>query len=150
MPKLSKNKFGFLPLFFLITSLFLLSGCSPQEAGGAIKDKLRDLNRGLGEEFNNFNKEEKDSVMDFFQKKKKEGGESDRAEESSPKEKAKELSPEEKEKIDAWLEEKGLNKYGDSQGVYYPHGTPLVDPETGEKIGRYEYILQRYPNILNK
>lgn len=138
MLEILKNKAGLLSLFFLIFSIFLLAGCSPKEAGETVKNKLKSLNEGLGEEFNDFNKrEEGGSVMDFLKQDK----EQDRSGESE------ELTVEEKEKIDAWLEERNLNKYGDSQGVYYPNGTPLMDSETGEKIERYDYILERYPQL---
>ena len=60
------------------------------------------------------------------------------------------LSKEVKQKIDEWLEEKGLNRYGDPDGTYYTGGTPLFDETTGEAIERYQYILGRVPGILEK
>lgn len=59
------------------------------------------------------------------------------------------LSPGQKTAIDAWLKENGYNRYGDSRGILYTGGTPLFNEETGETLDRYEYILERHPDIFD-
>ena len=60
------------------------------------------------------------------------------------------FSREQKERIDLWLETNGYNRYGDLKNTYYPGGTPLFDESTGESKERYEYILEKHPDILSK
>ena len=145
MLKISKNKTTIFSVIFFVVLLFLLSGCSPKDAGEMVKNKLKVFNDKLGEEFNGFEKENaEDSTLDFL--KENQEGKAGEKEKTNPSE----LTQEQKDKIDQWLDDKGLNKYGDTRGVYYPNGTPLVNQETGEEMERYEYILQRYPDILNK
>ncbi|MCK5510254.1 hypothetical protein KAI65_01765 [Candidatus Parcubacteria bacterium] len=60
------------------------------------------------------------------------------------------LTKEHKEKIDKWLEENNLNRYGDSMGIFYVGGTPLFNEVTGESKERFEYILEKIPDILEK
>jgi len=141
--KIAKNKTTIFSVIFFAVLLFLLSGCSPEGAGEAVKNKLKTFNDRLGEEFNGFDKEAENSTLGFLKESQDEKKEKEK---TAPAE----LTREQKEKIDEWLEDNGLNKYGDTKGVYYPDGTPLINQETGEKMERYEYILQRYPDILNK
>ena len=61
-------------------------------------------------------------------------------------EKPAEISEAEKVKIEAWIKENNLNKYGDPQGMMYTGGTPLFDEKTGKRIDRYDYILRNHPN----
>jgi hypothetical protein len=117
-----KNKTTFL-LLMLFFSIFL-SGC----------DRLRTIDEYLGV---------------FFDEEKK-------APEAVSPEEPKEvidatgLSRELKERIDVWLEANGFNRYGDPEGTYYMGGTPLFDERTGETRERYEYIMEKQPDILNK
>ncbi|MCK5211759.1 hypothetical protein KAJ89_03590 [Candidatus Parcubacteria bacterium] len=60
------------------------------------------------------------------------------------------LSKDIKQNIDEWLENEGLNRYGDPEGTYYTGGTPLFNESTGVAIERYQYILGRVPGILEK
>ena len=60
------------------------------------------------------------------------------------------LTPEMREKIDLWLGANGYNRYGDPEDTYYTGGTPLFNEMTGEAIDRYEYILEKHPDILSK
>ena len=62
----------------------------------------------------------------------------------------KDLSKEHKEKIDKWLGENDLNRYGDAIGIFYTGGTPLFNEATGESKERFEYILEKIPDILEK
>jgi len=109
-------------LLFLI---FSLSGCT----------SLKSVDQKLGEVF--FNEEKADVLVAKEEKK----------EESEPNDI---LSLETKEKIDKWLKENNLNRYGDSLKTYYTGGTPLFNEETGESIERFEYIFQKIPDILDK
>ncbi len=52
----------------------------------------------------------------------------------------------EKARIDQWIIDKGLNRYGDPIGTMYAGGTPLFDEKTGAMTDRYEYIIKRYPD----
>ncbi|MCD4693816.1 hypothetical protein K8R62_00455 [bacterium] len=134
-----KGKILLLSLFVL-TTIFFLSGCVIRDAQISISEKLKWFNDMLGDEFNDFNKRQEDSVINVFKEKKEE--------DSEKKLESSQLGDEDKKKIDNWLLENGLNKYGDTEGVYYPEGTPLMNGEDEEKIERYQYLLKRYPNIL--
>lgn len=61
-----------------------------------------------------------------------------------------ELTRLQKKAIDEWLSENGFNRYGDKNGTRYEGGTPLVDEENEESINRFEYILERVPDIIDK
>ncbi|HSV74087.1 MAG TPA: hypothetical protein VLH79_10045 [Chthonomonadales bacterium] len=50
-------------------------------------------------------------------------------------------------KIDDWLARSGLNKYGDRPGTVYAGGSPLMDERTGHVRDRYEYILEKHPEL---
>lgn len=52
-----------------------------------------------------------------------------------------------KARIDRWIKEKNLNRYGDPKGTVYAGGTPLFDERTGRSRDRYEYILERHPEL---
>jgi hypothetical protein len=128
---LRKKPFFVLCLFSLS---FLLSGC---EAGN-LSASLRSLDENLGRTFGNFEgSKSSSSALDFLNKKS----------ESASSTSSAVLTAEQKKKIDEWLEKKGLNKYGDSNKAFYTNGTPLFD-EKGRPIERYEYILNKFPNIL--
>jgi len=59
-----------------------------------------------------------------------------------------ELTKEQKEKIDEFIKENGLNRYGDASGIFYTGGTPLFNEATGESIDRFEYILKKHPEFF--
>lgn len=63
---------------------------------------------------------------------------------------ASDLTPEQKEKIEKWLNDNNLNRYGDALDIFYAGGTPLFDEASGKSIERFEYILKKHPDILNK
>ena len=56
------------------------------------------------------------------------------------------LSEEEKAKIEAWIKENDLNRYGDPKDRVYIGGTPLFDERSGQRIDRYDYILRNHPD----
>jgi hypothetical protein len=55
-----------------------------------------------------------------------------------------------KEKIDSWLEENGLNKYGDNEETVYAGGTPLFNEATGESVDRYVYLIKKFPKMIDE
>ena len=61
---------------------------------------------------------------------------------------AKDLTKDHKEKIEEWLKEQNLNRYGDVIGTYYEQGSPLIDKVTGEAVERFEYILSQHPEVI--
>jgi len=60
------------------------------------------------------------------------------------------ISEEEKAQIDKWIEDNGLNQYGDPKTVMYAGGTPLFNESTGEITDRYEYILSNHPELVGE
>lgn len=63
---------------------------------------------------------------------------------------AEDLSAEQKAKIEKWLSDNNLNRYGDAMDTYYAGGTPLFDEVTGKSIERFEYILKKHADIFEK
>lgn len=57
------------------------------------------------------------------------------------------VDPTTRARIDRWIAEHDLNEYGDPEGTTYPGGTPLFDENTGESCERYEYILEKHPEL---
>ena len=60
---------------------------------------------------------------------------------------AADLSDEQKKALDAALQQRGLNEYGDPPGTMYMGGTPLFDESTGPSIDRYDYVLKKHPDL---
>lgn len=58
-----------------------------------------------------------------------------------------EVDDETMRRIDRWLRETGRNPYGDPKGTSYAGGTPLFDERTGARKDRYEYILEKHPEL---
>lgn len=52
-------------------------------------------------------------------------------------------------RVDRWIRENGLNRYGDPAGTIYTGGTPLFNERTGQQLDRYEFILARHPELLS-
>lgn len=127
----SKKAIKFITFFFL---LLILSGCQQL----SLTDGLKSLDDSLGKTFNDFQGSQPNSVLDLFNKRS--------AATTTP---AASLSPAQKASIDAWLEKKGLNKYGDAKNAVYTGGTPLFDEKTGQPVERYDYILNKFPDILD-
>lgn len=57
------------------------------------------------------------------------------------------VSPQIRRRIDEWLVENNFNEYGDARDTIYMGGTPLFNESTGERIDRYQYILQNHPEL---
>jgi hypothetical protein len=121
----------FFSLFFLA---FVLAGCQAAGLDGGLKA----LDENIGKAFNNFQGGEQSSVLDLFNKKESAGTSTAAAK----------LTVAQKNSIDDWLAKKGLNKYGDASNAIYTGGTPLFDEKTGQAIERYDYILNKFPGIL--
>ena len=111
----------------MLVFMVFISGCA----------KLEWLDRKAGEIF--FNASSTDKII-----KDKEG-----QDKTAPID-FKGLTKEHKEKIDKWLEENNLNRYGDSMDIFYTGGTPLFNEATGESKERFEYIMEKIPDILEK
>ena len=62
-------------------------------------------------------------------------------------EKAATISLELRRRIDEWLSDNGLNEFGDPPDTVYMGGTPLFNEMTGESIDRYQYILNKHPEL---
>jgi hypothetical protein len=57
------------------------------------------------------------------------------------------IDPNTRARIDRWIKEKRRNSYGDSPDTMYAGGTPLFDERTGKVKDKYEYILERHPEL---
>jgi len=57
------------------------------------------------------------------------------------------ISGESRRRIDEWLSENGLNEFGDPPDTVYMGGTPLFNETTGESIDKYQYILNKHPEL---
>ena len=66
------------------------------------------------------------------------------------KEFVKDLNKEQKDKIENWIKDEGLNRYGDQEDTYYTGGTPLFNEASGETIERFEYIIENNKELLEK
>jgi hypothetical protein len=122
--------------FFVFCFLLLaLSGCQTISLSGALKS----LDDNIGRAFNNFEGSQQSSVLDFFSKK-----------ETATTTAAASLTAAQKKSIDEWLAKKGLNKYGDAANAMYTGGTPLFNEKTGKAVERYDYILNKFPDILEQ
>ncbi len=124
--------------FVTITILFFTAGCGI----------LKKIDNKLGQGFEKVENANFDEVIDFISKKE-DKQEAEEAEEVATTT-FEILTLEQKEKIDNWLAEHDLNKYGDPIGTMYTGGTPLFSEASGESTDRFEYILDKYNDILNK
>ena len=122
-----------LSILVLIGFVFLLGGCS-----------LKEIDEKLGDVINDFNDGKQSELLDSMNKEVKEDG----ALTFSDTKKAGDLGNEEKELINKWLEDEGYNRYGDDKDIMYTGGTPLFNETTGESIDRFDYILEKRPEIL--
>ncbi|MDD5527520.1 MAG: hypothetical protein PHO56_00905 [Patescibacteria group bacterium] len=123
----------FFPFSFLI---FIFSGCQLSVANG-----LNILNDNLGKALNNLSENQASSTFNFFSQN---GASTKNSAMTSA-----DLSAANKQAIDDWLTKKGLNRYGDAGNAVYTGGTPLFNEATGKSIERYDYILNKFPDILN-
>ncbi len=124
----------------LCFSIFLFSGCGIEvqnigeqiqnTAGDKIQEQLQKSQDEAVNVWENIQKEkEVKKAEDVIEKGISQGG---------------------KEKIDKWIEDNGLNKYGDQKNLMYAGGTPLFNEATGEITDRYEYILKNHPELTSE
>ena len=113
--------------------VLILSGCNLKEAG----DNLRKIDDKVGEKLDQLQEKQQEEVINLFDKEKK-----------APA--AKDLTGEQKEKVDKWLKENNLNRYGDPGDTMYTGGTPLFNEATGKSLDRYDYILKNHPDLLDE
>jgi hypothetical protein len=52
-----------------------------------------------------------------------------------------------KKKIDDWIKRNGRNEFGDPADTVYAGGNPLFDERRPGLKDRYEYILEKYPEL---
>lgn len=57
------------------------------------------------------------------------------------------ISDEQKKAIDEWIQRTGRNQYGDPSETHYAGGNPLFDETSPKLKDRYEYILERHPEL---
>jgi hypothetical protein len=57
------------------------------------------------------------------------------------------VSDEQKRKIDEWIKANGRNQYGDKPDTVYAGGNPLFDEMSPKLKDRYEYIIERNPQL---
>jgi hypothetical protein len=110
-----------------------LSGCSLD---------LKKIDQKLGEGIEKIKKEDFSNISDFEEKK-------DESQKNKKEVDLKDLSNEDKEKINKWLEDNNYNRYGDPIDTMYSGGTPLFNEITGESIDRFEYIIEKRPEVLD-
>ena len=60
------------------------------------------------------------------------------------------ISDDLKKKIDCWIEQAGLNQFGDPKSTVYAGGNPLFDERRPGLKDRYEYILARHPHLRHE
>lgn len=121
-----------LSILVLIGFVFLLSGCS-----------LKEIDKKLGDAINEFNENKGDELVNVMDKENKSEAKFNPEPINSG-----ELDSNKKEIINKWLEDNGFNRYGDKLNTMYDGGTPLFNEVTGESIDRFDYILEKRPEIL--
>jgi len=122
-------------LAILLVFVLVLSGCDLKDAVG----KLRKLDDRIGQGLDELQKKQQEDVINLFEK-----------EEKKELSKAKDLTSDQIKKIEDWIGENNLNRYGDPADMMYVGGTPLFNEATGESVDRYDYILKNHPNLLDE
>jgi hypothetical protein len=51
-----------------------------------------------------------------------------------------------RERIEKWLRDRRLNRFGDPEGSLYASGTPLFAPD-GQAMERFDYLLRKFPDL---
>ncbi len=52
-----------------------------------------------------------------------------------------------KQRVDRWIKDNNRNPFGDPKDAVYMGGTPLFDERTGHMKDRYEYVLEKHPEL---
>lgn len=131
--------------FFLFLVIFILTGCFSMQK---IDQQVLERNHQLSEKVQqNFGDDIKQKSEDLKDQVKDTAGE---VAEKAISFIAKSLTDSVKKEIDQWLENKGLNQYGDPADTIYSGGSPLFDETTGKSKDKYEYILEKNPELINE
>lgn len=126
-------------VFSFLSFILFISGCNLNTSS-----KLNSFDKKIGDSIKKIREEDTSS---FFSKEELDKDKSYARKESIS---VNDLSNKQKEKIDEWLKNNNLNRYGDQLSVIYAGGTPLFNEITGESIDRYSYILNNHTNLLNE
>lgn len=134
----------------LIFVVLLLSGCTAREAG----QNLKNIDKGVGEMLKELQEDQQEAASDPSDEQAQTEEDEKEQQDEIQKEQgdiiSEDLTRQQKKAIDEWLRANGYNRYGDSRNAIYTGGTPLFDERTGESINRYDYILKKFPNILER
>lgn len=120
----------------VLVGILFLSGCSFTEIG-------QKMDAGVDYVGDKYTDEEKDEAKGLLDSARQKGKETLDLLISD-------LSGFQMEQIDEWLEEENLNEYGDAVDTMYTGGTPLFNESTGEAIDKYEYIIDKHPELIEK
>jgi len=60
------------------------------------------------------------------------------------------VNDETKRKVDEWIKSKDRNQYGDPKDTVYAGGNPLFDERRPTLKDRYEYILEKHPELKDE
>jgi hypothetical protein len=52
-----------------------------------------------------------------------------------------------KQRIEDWIKKNNRNQYGDPADTMYAGGNPLFDERSPKMKDRYEYILEKHPEL---
>jgi len=121
-------------ILVLLSAVFVLTGCSN------VNDGLKAIDQGAGQLLNGLGENKISSSTNSLVNK----------ETIANIKKSVTLTDEQKKAIDAWLEKQDFNRYGDAKNAIYTGGTPLFDEKTGQAMERYDYILKKFPDILQR
>lgn len=61
---------------------------------------------------------------------------------------SKSVNDDTKKQIDEWIKTGDRNEYGDPKDTHYAGGNPLFDERSPKMKDRYEYILEKNPNLV--
>ncbi len=132
-------------ILLLLVFLLLLGGCTTGEAG----QNFKEFDKKAGEVLKKIKDIDLKTASSTYSNESQDQDQS-RQGESEEIKTSKDLTEQQKKDIDNWLQENDYNRYGDARNAIYSGGTPLFDEEAGEAMGRYEYILKKFPNILQR
>jgi hypothetical protein len=60
------------------------------------------------------------------------------------------VNDETKRKVDEWIKKGDRNQYGDPKDTVYAGGNPLFDERRPTLKDRYEYILEKHPELKDE
>ncbi len=60
------------------------------------------------------------------------------------------VNEETKRKVDEWIKTTNRNQYGDPKDTVYAGGNPLFDERRPAMKDRYEYILEKHPELKDE